>query len=336
MKEILESLYARQTLSEEEAFHTMRAITAGEHADAMVASFLTVYRMRSVTVDELCGFRRALLDVCVKPLESGEGYIDVCGTGGDGKNTFNISTISAFVVAGAGQKVAKHGNYGVSSGCGSSNVLEALGAKLPTEKEVVQRSLHEAGICYFHAPLFHPAMKNVGPVRKALGVKTVFNILGPLANPVAPSSQLAGVYSYDLVRLYSYVFQRTGQRYSVVHSLDGYDEISLTGAVHIASSQGEYTLEPHDLGFDPVQPEELHGGSTIQESAQIFRDVLSGRGSKAQQSVVEATAALALLTADGAETISAESFEPYRKRAQEAIASGAALNALESFLNICR
>jgi anthranilate phosphoribosyltransferase len=336
MKEVLEELYSRATLSEDRAYEVMRSITAGEQSEAQVASFLTVYRMRSVTVDELCGFRRALLSLCRKPELGSKDYIDVCGTGGDGKNTFNISTASAFVVAGAGVKVTKHGNYGVSSGCGSSNVLEALGAKLPSDLDLVSQCLEEAGICYFHAPLFHPAMKNVGPIRKALSVKTVFNILGPLANPVEPGSQLAGVYSYDLVRLYAYVFQRTGQRYSVVHSLDGYDEISLTGPVHIASSQGEFTFEPEQIGFEPVAPEELHGGSTVEEAAVIFREVLSGKGAVARRQVVEATAALALLTASGEERFTPEVFQSFVNKARESISSGAAQAALEKFIDVCR
>ncbi len=286
MKEILQKLTAHLTLDREEAKAVLMDIGTGKYGEAQVAAFLTVFMMRLVTVEELAGFRDALLELCLFTDLSEYNAIDLCGTGGDGKNTFNISTLSAFVVAGGGVNVAKHGNYGVSSACGSSNVMEYLGYKFTNKKDELKRQLDRAGICFLHAPLFHPAMKNVGPVRKALGVKTFFNMLGPLVNPSNPPNQLAGVFSLETARLYNYIFQQTEKKYAVIYSLDGYDEISLTGDFKMISNDGEKLLAPDDVGFRKYEQEDLSGGDTIADSARIFISILEGNGTDAQNDAV--------------------------------------------------
>jgi anthranilate phosphoribosyltransferase len=258
---------------------------------------MTVYMMRSITVEELQGFRDAMLELCVRA-DFDQPVMDVCGTGGDGKNTFNISTLSSFVVAAAGQPVAKHGNYGVSSACGSSNVLEYFGYRFTNDIDALKRSLDRANICFMHAPLFHPAMKNVAPIRKDLGVKTFFNMLGPMVNPAFPQRQLVGVFSLELARQYGYLYQNTTKDFLILHSLDGYDEVSLTGAVKFFSNEGERLIEPHDLGLRPLTYEEIKGGQSVEESARIFMNVLQGKGTEAQSQAVIANAAMALFTAN--------------------------------------
>ena len=233
MKKILTRLIQYQQLEKEEAKQIIIKIADGQYNTSQISSFLTIFMMRNISLDELEGFREALQELCINVDLSEFNTIDLCGTGGDGKNTFNISTLSSFVTAGAGIKVSKHGNYGVSSGCGSSNVLEAIGIKFSNDKDYLKRSIEKAGICFLHAPLFHPAMKNVAPVRKQLGLKTFFNILGPIVNPSFPKNQLIGVFSLELARLYSYLFQKTNINYTILHGLDGYDEISLTGNTKI-------------------------------------------------------------------------------------------------------
>ena len=254
--------------------------------------------MRNPSVQEIEGFRDALLDLCVKiDISSDFETIDLCGTGGDGKNTFNISTISSFVVAGAGYKVTKHGNYGVSSNCGSSDVLEYLGVRLSNDQDYLKKCLDVGGFCYLHAPLFHPAMKNVAPLRKALGMKTFFNILGPLVNPCRPNNQLVGVYGLDILRLYKSVFETTkGFKYSIIHSLDGYDEISLTGDTKVVSNNNEFLIKPKDFNYDIITSEKIFGGNTVKEAASIFHDVLNLRATKEQTNVVLANSALAIST----------------------------------------
>src|SRR5210317_386114 len=233
MKAILNRLIQHQQLSKEEARQMIINIAEGQYNTSQIASFLTVYMIRSISLEELEGFREALLELCIAIDLSEFNAIDLCGTGGDNKDTFNISTLSAFVTAGAGVNVTKHGNYGVSSSCGSSNVLEYLGIKFSNNFDFLRKSIEKCGICILHAPLFHPAMKHVAPIRKELGLKTFFNILGPLVNPSFPKNQIVGVYSLELARLYSYLFQKTKKNYAIIHSLDGYDEISLTGATKI-------------------------------------------------------------------------------------------------------
>ena len=229
MKDILNRLINHETISKEEARNVLVNISAGKYNHSQIAAFLTVYMMRSITLEELEGFRDALLEMCLSTDLAQYDPIDLCGTGGDGKDTFNISTLACFVTAGAGVKVAKHGNYGVSSGCGSSNVMEHLGIKFSNEQDFLKRSMDEAGICFLHAALFHPAMKNVAPIRKELGVKTFFNMLGPMVNPAFPKNQVVGVFSLELARMYAYLYQKTDKNFTILHALDGYDEISLTG-----------------------------------------------------------------------------------------------------------
>ena len=294
MKQILNTLIEYQALSRKDAKDILARLAQGEFNQSQMAAFLTVYLMRSITVDELEGFREAMLELCV-PLHIAEyDAIDLCGTGGDNKDTFNISTTASFVVAGAGQKVAKHGNNGVSSVCGSSNLLSYFGYEFTNDADQLKTSLDTAGICFLHAPLFHPAMKNVAPVRRELGVKTFFNMLGPMVNPSFPKKQLVGVFSLELARLYAYLFQQTDQQFVILHSLDGYDEISLTGPFKMITNRGEQVLQPEDLGLSTHRPEALSGGSAIEDSARIFMNILEGKGTPAQRESVAANAGMAL------------------------------------------
>jgi anthranilate phosphoribosyltransferase len=294
MKDILNYLFSGNSLLKEEARIILVSIAEGQFSDAEIASFLTVFRMRRITGEELAGFRQALLELCVAIDLSEYNTIDVVGTGGDGKNTFNISTLSCFVLAGAGLKVAKHGNYGLSSVSGSSNMFEYFGYQFSNDPGKLRREVEEAGICFLHAPLFHPAMKSVGPVRKALKVKTLFNMMGPIINPSFPKNQLVGVYDLDVMDLYHEVFKQSGQNYIVVNSLDGYDEISLTGDARFVSNLTEDNLSPADFGLAQVSPKELYGGETVEAAAKIFKSVLEGIGTEAQQNVVIANAALGI------------------------------------------
>ncbi len=331
MKEILEKLTHDQVLSEAEAKETLVKLAQGEYNLSQMASFLTVYLMRDITPAELLGFKSAMLELCNAVDFSGYDAMDMCGTGGDGKDTFNISTTSSFVVAGAGQNVAKHGNNGVSSSCGSSNLLAHLGVAFTNDEAKLKKSLDEAGICFLHAPLFHPAMKNVAPVRKELGLKTFFNMLGPLVNPSRPGKQLAGVYSLEVGKLYQQVFQSENTKSAVVHALDGYDEISLTGDFKVLFSDSEKVFSPSDIGLAACQQSDIHGGSSIEESAEIFLNVLKGNASAAQTNVVLANSGLALWV--GQEL---GSFEEGIATAKESIDSGAALKSFESFLAVNR
>lgn len=294
MKDVLNHLFEHKPLNKQEAKRVLLSITQGEANNSQISAFLTVYLMRSITVEELEGFREALLELCNRVDFSAYDTIDLCGTGGDAKNTFNISTISSFVVAGAGIKVAKHGNYGVSSVSGSSNVMEHLGYKFTNDKSLLEKQLAEVGICFMHAPLFHPAMKTVAPIRKELGVKTFFNMLGPLVNPSFPKYQLTGVFSLELARLYSYLLQQSKSNFIVLHSLDGYDEISLTDNFKMISNRKEQIFQPEELGFKKFKQEDLFGGDTVEDSAKIFLKVLNGAGTEAQSNVVIANSAMAI------------------------------------------
>ena len=297
MKTILSRLINQENISEQEAKMLLVNISSGEYNSSQIAAFLTVYMMRNITLAELKGFRDALLDLCI-PVEISEyNAIDLCGTGGDGKNTFNISTLASFITAGAGINVAKHGNYGVSSTCGSSNVLEFLGIKFSSDEAFLKECLDKAGICILHAPLFHPAMKNVAPIRRELGVKTFFNMLGPMVNPSFPKYQMVGVFSLELLRLYSYLYENTEKQFSLVHALDGYDEVSLTGETKVVSNGSERVISPKDLNLNPLKEQQIYGGETIQESAKIFTEVLNGKGTKAQNQVVCVNAGIAIATA---------------------------------------
>ncbi|MEQ9440411.1 MAG: anthranilate phosphoribosyltransferase [Cyclobacteriaceae bacterium] len=294
MKKILNDLIEYKSLDKETAKDILVRLTQGEFNQSQMAAFLTVFLMRSITVEELEGFREAMLELCVPLNIAKYDAIDLCGTGGDGKDTFNISTTASFVVAGAGQNVAKHGNNGVSSVCGSSNLLAHFGYEFTNDAEKLTQSLDQAGICFLHAPLFHPAMKNVAPVRRELGMKTFFNMLGPMVNPSFPQKQLVGVFSLELARLYAYLFQQTDKQFVILHSLDGYDEISLTGPFRMITNAGEYLLNPEDLGFQTHTPEALYGGETVEDAAQTFLAILNGKGTLAQQEVVLANAGMAI------------------------------------------
>ncbi|HJZ39233.1 MAG TPA: anthranilate phosphoribosyltransferase [Bacteroidales bacterium] len=294
MKNILNHLFDHKTLKRQEAEEVLTNIARGNYSESENAAFLTVYLMRSITVEELSGFRDALMNLCIRVDLSGFDTIDVCGTGGDGKDTFNISTLSAFVLAGAGAKVAKHGNYGVSSACGSSNIMEYFGYKFSTDQDKLRREIDNTGVCFLHAPLFNPAMKNVAPVRRALRVKTFFNMLGPMVNPSSPQKQLVGVYSLELARLYNYLYQHTPIQYVIVHSLDGYDEVSLTSDFKVILNGIEKIISPESMGFERTLPASLAGGSTVQEAATIFTNVLEGNGTPSQNQVILANSQLAL------------------------------------------
>lgn len=298
MKHVLNRLIAHESLSREESRQLLIEIAEGIYDTHQVASFMTIFMMRSITVEELTGFQEALQSLCIAIDVSSFDPIDLCGTGGDQKDTFNISTLASFVTAGAGVPVAKHGNYGVSSSCGSSNVMEYLGIHFTNDSEVLKRCLEKANICIFHAPLFHPAMKAVAPIRKALGVKTFFNMLGPLVNPGMVKKQLVGVFSLELARLFAYRFQQTDMRYGILHALDGYDEVSLTASAKLISSKGERLIEPSDFGFNRLKAIAIAGGNDIEASAQIFMNVLEGKGTLAQNQVVLANAALAIAIAE--------------------------------------
>lgn len=296
MKLILNKLIQHRTLTREDAREILKNIATEKYNQSQITAFMAVFMMRSITPEELAGFRDALLELCVHVDFSDFNTIDLCGTGGDGKDTFNISTLSSLVVAGAGYKVAKHGNYGVSSACGSSNVLEYFGLKFTNDQDTLKRQMDKAGMVYMHAPLFHPAMKAVGPIRRELGMKTFFNLIGPLVNPSNPQSQIAGVFDLETVRLYSYLFQQTGKQFSVVYSLDGYDEISLTGDFKVVSNRDDLLLSPEKIGLPRVKQEELFGGNTVEQAATIFKTILDGKGALAQNSAVFANAGMAIRT----------------------------------------
>lgn len=328
MKAILSKLFEHRELDREEAKAVLIDVAHGKFNHIQVSAFTTVYNMRHITLGELEGFRDALLELCV-PLElNGEETIDIVGTGGDGKNTFNISTTSAFVIAGAGYKVAKHGSYGVSSAVGSSNVLQELGYEFTNDGDTLRRQLDRAGICFLHAPLFHPAMKEVVPVRKQLGMKTFFNMLGPLVNPVQPKYQLFGTFSLELARMYQYIMQQTGRQFSIVYALDGYDEISLTGDAKIRTSDSERLLSPEDMGKKHVKPEELYGGETNEEAAAILLAVLKNKATEAQKDVVTANAGLAIHCIHPEKSV-IDCIE----EARESIESGRALRVFERLVH---
>jgi len=327
MKQILNHLFENKTFTREQSKEILTEIARGKYNNSQMAAFMTAYCMRSITVNELEGFRDAMLELCLPvDLETDE-IIDLCGTGGDGKDTFNISTLASFVVAGAGYKVAKHGNYGVSSGCGSSNVMEFLGYKFTNEEDKLKSSIGQANICFLHAPLFHPAMKTVAPIRRELGVKTFFNMLGPMVNPAKPTNQMVGVFNLELARIYAYLYQKSNVKYTILNALDGYDEVSLTCDFKTFSAEGEKINSIENLGFDKLQPGEILGGSSVAESADIFMNVLKGDATKAQNNVVLANAALAIKTI-GPEKSFADCFY----EAEESLVSKKALTSFKTLL----
>lgn len=330
MKETLNKLINHDILSKEDAKQILVNIAQGDYNTSQIAAFLTVYMMRSITIEELEGFRDALLELCLAVDLSAYNPVDLCGTGGDGKDTFNISTLASFVTAGAGVKVTKHGNYGVSSKCGSSNVMEFLGIKFSNEADFLEKSIDEAGICVLHAPLFHPAMKNVAPIRKELGVKTFFNMLGPMVNPAFPKNQIVGVFNLELARMYGYLYQNTDKNFTVLHALDGYDEISLTGNTKTISNSSEGMIKPADFGLKIIQQSEIVGGDSIEESAQIFLNVLQGTGTEAQNNVVCANAGVAIATVENS------SIQDGFDKAKESLLSGNGLIALRKLQELSK
>ncbi|MDQ3392582.1 MAG: anthranilate phosphoribosyltransferase [Bacteroidota bacterium] len=328
MKEILNNLFEYKSLEKGHAKEILMNLTQGKYNQSQMAAFLTVFLMRSITVEELEGFRDAMLELCIPLHIDDYEAIDLCGTGGDGKDTFNISTLSSFIVAGAGQRVAKHGNNGVSSVCGSSNVLAYFGYQFTNIESELIRKLEEAGICFLHAPLFHPAMKNVAPIRMELGVKTFFNMLGPMVNPSFPKKQLVGVFSLELARLYAYLYQKSNKDFMILHSLDGYDEVSLTGPFKLISNDSEAILQPEHFGVKPLDPKSLHGGTTVEESAKIFLNILEGKGTPSQRSVVLANASMAIKCGNRS-----LSFEDAQAMAAESLDKGKALKSLKALLS---
>lgn len=327
MKEILSAIIGAKILSETEAAAALRLVLSGDAATPQVSAFLAVLQMRGIHLPELRGFYSALREGGIR-VDLGEpDLIDVCGTGGDGKGTFNISTLTAFVLAGAGVKVAKHGNYSATSGSGSSDVLEFLGAEFTNDAKILKRKLNEANICYLHAPLFQPALKSVAPVRREIGFRTFFNLLGPLINPASPRFQFVGVAEPAILRLYRYFFEDGDTRFAVIHTRDGFDEISLTGAFDVATNDGVETFYPEDLGFETVAPDQLLGGKNVSEAAENFLQVLRCEGGSAQQQVVIANAAFAMQLARPM-----CSFDECRERAAESLLSGAALRSFEKFI----
>jgi len=330
MKNILNRLINHEVLSKLEAKEVLVNISNGIYNTSQIASFLTVYMMRNCTIEELAGFREALLELCIPVDFSNYNTVDLCGTGGDGKDTFNISTLASFVTAGVGIKVAKHGNYGVSSISGSSNVMEILGVKFSNDNSFLEKCIDQAGICILHAPLFHPAMKNVAPIRKELAVKTFFNILGPMVNPSFPQNQLVGVFNLELSRMFSYLYQNTTTNFTILHSLDGYDEISLTGNTKTITNAMEGILKPEDFGVSILKQSEIQGGTTIEESAKLFMNIIEGKGTNAQNNVVCANAGMAIATVNSISPI--QGFEI----AKESLLSGKALLALNKLQQLSK
>ena len=306
MRDILNKLYNHERLSKAEAKQILIDIAASTYNDAHLASFMTVFMMRPITVDELSGFRNALKELAIKVDFSDFNTIDIVGTGGDGKDTFNISTLTSFIVAGTGQKVAKHGNYSVSSQSGSSDMLESFGYKFTNDEDTLKQHLEKANICFLHAPKFHPAMKAVGPTRKALSLKTFFNMLGPLVNPSSPKNHMLGTFNLEVARLYNYILQEEEHiNYGIIHALDGYDEISLTGGFKLFTKAGEQLINPEDLGLKKIQQSAIFGGNNVADAAKIFKTILDGEGTEAQNNVVLTNAAFALKIVDETKTFEA-------------------------------
>jgi anthranilate phosphoribosyltransferase len=329
MKKILQLLFEHKSLNRQQAKDVLLNIGKAMYNEHEITAFMTVYLMRSITIEELQGFRDALLELCVPVDLNGHAVLDIVGTGGDGKNTFNISTLSCFIVAGAGQKVAKHGNYGASTISGASNVMEQLGYKFKNNVDQLKREVEEANICFMHAPMFHPALKTVGPIRKNLGMRTFFNMLGPMVNPASPAYQLVGVFSLEMARVYNYLLQQTGGAFTIIHSLDGYDEISLTNDTKVITNKGEFIMTPEQLGKRMVQQTDIHGGNSIEEAAKIFTKILSGEGTWAQNAVVMANAAMGLYCTGAYKT-----YDDAFAAAVESLESGRANNCLKKLIEL--
>ena len=328
MKKILEYLFNYNKLKYDQAKEILIDITSNKYSHSEIASFMTIYKMRNPSIEEMEGFRDALLEQCIKIDLDDFNTIDLCGTGGDGKDTFNISTISSFVVAGSGFKVTKHGNYGVSSNCGSSNVLEYLGVKFSNDENYLKKCLDQSNICYLHAPIFHPSMKNVAPIRKDLGFKTFFNLLGPLVNPSSPKNQITGVYNLEIARLYGYIFKNTNKNFSIVYSLDGYDEISLTGGFKLINNFSEIISDCNYFKLQKTTAKDILGGKSIEDSANIFKNILSGKGTNNQVNVVLANSSLAI------QTITNKDIDECIEIAKESIESGKAYSSLKKLIEL--
>lgn len=324
MKKVLNYLFEYKTLDRHQAKEILINISQGMYTEAEISSFITIYLMRSITIEELYGFKEALMQLCLRVDLKNYELMDIVGTGGDGKNTFNISTLSSFIVAGTGNKVAKHGNYGASSISGSSNLMEHLGYTFKTDSNSLNKELDKANICFLHAPLFHPALKAVSAIRKNLGVRTFFNMLGPLVNPAMPAYQLIGVYNLELARIYNYMLQQSGTSFTIIHSLDGYDEISLTSDIKIITTEGEKIMTPEAIGKRTVLPSDIYGGNSVEEAAKVFLKILKGEGTWAQNAVVIANAAVGLQC-----TGKYNNYESCYQLAVESLESGAAYKCMK-------
>ena len=330
MKKILNRLTQYETLTEKESRGIIIDISEGKLNTSEISSFLTIFMIRNITIEELNGFRKALIELSLKIDLNEFDPIDLCGTGGDEKDTFNISTLASFVTAGSGVKVAKHGNYGVSSSCGSSNVLEYLDLKFNNDSDKIRKAVDKANICFLHAPLFHPAMKNVAPVRRELGLKTFFNMLGPMVNPSMPKKQVVGVYNLELARIYNYLYQTTDINYNIIHSIDGYDEISLTKGTKVYSRKSEFILDSEDFNLKDIDSKNIRGGKDIESSSKIFMNVLNGEASNDQENVVCANASLAIAISKDISII--EAFD----KAKESIKTKNALKCFNDLINIMK
>jgi len=330
MKQVLYRLFEHQYLSREEAKEILTNMAEGKYNDSQIAAFVTVFLMRSISIDEILGFREALLEMRVN-VDALRAYrpIDIVGTGGDNKNTFNISTAACFVVAGAGYKVAKHGNYGATSVSGASNVMEGHGVKFTQDIDQLERSLDKTNMAYLHAPFFNPALKTVASVRKSLAVRSFFNILGPIVNPLIPDRQMLGVYDLKMARLYHYIYQQTDSDFMVVHSLDGYDEISLTAPFKVISRQGEAIYTPEQVGMPTCKQIDLNGGDTPEEAVTIFDAVLNNTATAAQKNVVVINAAFAIQNIEPS-----LSLDDCVAKAKDSIESGKALQTLKQFISL--
>ncbi len=327
MKEYLMKMVEGQTLTRQEAHDVLVGITQEKYNDCQIAALLMGMQTRGVTVEELLGFRDGLLETGKRINLDDYDTLDIVGTGGDGKNTFNISTCAAFVIAACGYKVTKHGNGSATSVSGASNVLQAHGVKFTADEDMLRRSLDETGICYLHAPLFAYGMKFVGPTRKAMGIPTCFNLLGPFVNPCRPKNSLHGTATHDQQRLYVNVHQSIGDNYGVITSYDGYDEISLTSGFKLVTNFFEKVFTPKDLGLNYISPEEIYGGDTPEEAWKVFDSVLDGTSLQAQRDVVIANAACGIAVMDCNQSI-----EDSVMMAREALESGRALETFRKYV----
>jgi len=329
MKKILQYLFEHKTLSLQQAKEVMLNIAKGVYNETEITAFITVFLMRSITIEELQGFRDGLLELAVPLNLNGYDVIDIVGTGGDGKNTFNISTLACFIVAGAGKKVAKHGNYGATSVSGASNVMEFLGYRFKNHSDQLKKEIDETNFCFLHAPLFHPALKAVGQIRKNIGFRTFFNMLGPMVNPANPQYQLVGVYNLEMARIYNYLLQQTGNSFTIIHGLDGYDEISLTNDTKVITQNGEKVLSPEELGKRTVSAVDIAGGNTVEEAANTFLKILKGKGSWAQNAVVLANASMALQCTGHYQT-----YDDAYNAAVESLEGGKAYQQLQKLISL--